>query len=519
MLVSKELIRYNFRILAFQNGWLLAVVLAASQLSVFWVGTTQQFTPPLPASVVEGVSPLLGAFLAAHLLAAEYRSAVGAVLACKPVDIRKVVLVRLSLVLLLVFALAGLSLLAFTLSMKPFPLAAPLIACAVSTSFLSLLALTFATLLRHPLAGFGIAALWWLCDLPPGPPMNPFLSLRSLTASFHPPGLDVAQPLTDPWWIAKVVLVVGAAVLYLLHNRFLFLLGTPMTARRTRRTLAAAAGMLFLYLASGAAVKVGYGYTHRNTLFPSDLAWFRRQFGPYGLLPVARCFGTDFTKYLGDIPNSWRIQQDGEADLTGDTQRHRRELRMVFEATPRSPWAASAAYQTALWEAKPPKSAAERAGYWQVLVDRYPESPYAADALARVADSWAEDPEGEEKALAAWRRMIDRFPTSVHVSSAWRYLAEADRREGKMADAEKSAQEWVRTAPVHERFLAWMLLSELQAARDDERHAEESRQAVLASIVAFRKATYERTLTISEPKRVRVEADVRALEAKLRPPK
>lgn len=519
MLVSKELIRYNFRILAFQNGWLLAVVLAASQLSVFWVGTTQQFTPPLPASVVEGVSPLLGAFLAAHLLAAEYRAAVGAVLACKPVDIRKVVLVRLSMVLGLVYALAGLSLLAFTLSMKPFPLLAPLIACVVSTAFLSLLALTFATLLRHPLAGFGIAALWWICDLPPGPPMNPFLSLRSLTASFHPPGLDVPQPLTDPWWIAKLALVAGTAVLYLLHNRFLFLLGTPMTVRRTRRTLGAAVGMLFVYLASGAAVKVTYGYTHRNTLFPSDLAWFRRQFGPYGLLPVARCFGTDFTKYLGDIPNSWRIQQDGEADLTGDTQRHRRELKMVFEATPRSIWAAGAAYQTALWEAKPPKSAAERAGYWQVVVDRYPDSPYAADALARVADSWQEDPEGEDKARDAWVKMIERFPSSVHVSSAWRFLAEAERRDGKMAEAEKAAQQWVATAPVHEQFLAWLLLSELQAARGDEKGAAQSREAVLAAIDAFRKATYERKLTISEPRRVRIEADVRAILEKLRPAK
>lgn len=513
-MLSASLIRYNFRVLAFQNGWLLTIPLAASQLSVFWVGSTQRFQPSLPATVVETVSPLLGAFLSAHLLSAEYRSAVGAVLACKPVDIRKVVLIRLALVLGLVWGLAGLSLLAFTLSMEPFPILAPLAACIVSTLFLSMLALNFATLLRHPLGGFGVAALWWALDLPPGPPMNPFLSLKSLSHSFPAPGLDVPQPLTDNWWIAKIVLLVAGLFLYALHNKLIFLLGTPQTVKRTRRTLGAAAAVLAFVVVSGALIKVGYGYANRTRLFPNDLGWFRRQFGTYGLLPVASLFGRDFGKYLGEIPNAWRVQQDGESDTMGDTPKHRKEVRDIYEKSPRSRWAPSAAYQTALWEAKPGKPIAERLEFWERIVGSYPDSPYAIEAQSQVAALWEEAPDNE-KAMAAHRKLLELDPNGKYASASWRFLTQSDRSAGRLESAQKNAQEWVRASPVHEAFQAWMALSEIQAARGDQTGAEQSRGAVKEAIAAFRRATRARTLTISEPKRVRVEAEVRALEDKL----
>jgi len=513
-MVSASLIRYNFRVLAFQNGWLLTIPLAASQLSVFWVGSTQEFRPSLPATVVETVTPLLGAFLTAHLLSAEYRSAVGAVLACKPVDIRKVVLIRLALALVLVWGLAGLSLLAFTLSMQPFPLGPPLVACAVSTLFLSALALNFATLLRHPLGGFGIAALWWALDLPPGPPMNPYLSLKGLANSFRPPGLDVPQPLTDSWWISKAVLLVAGLLLFALHNRLIFLLGTPQTVKRTRRTLISAVSMLAFVVVSGAVVKVGYGYANRTTLFPNDLGWFRRQFGTYGLLPVSSLFGRDFVKYLGEIPNAWRVQQDGESDIMGDTPKHRKEVRELVEKSPKSLWAPSAAYQTAMWEAKPDKPTDERVGYWQVIVEKYPTSPYAVEAQAQIASLWEEAPDSA-KALAAWKRLLELDPKGKYASSGWRYLTMADQKDKNWESAQRNAQSWVQASPVHEAFQAWMALSEIQAARGDTAGAEQSRGAVKEAIDAFRKAAREGKLTISEPKRVRVEAEVHALEAKL----
>src|SRR5262249_20661148 len=148
LLPSSALIRYNFRVLMHHNWWLLVIPLAVSQLTVFWTATTQRFSPPLPASIVELVSPLLAAFLCAHLLSAEYRSGIGAVLASKPIDISKVVLMRLSIAIALVWSLGWLSLAAFYFGMEPYPMLLPGLAMMVSSLFLGLLALTFATLFR-----------------------------------------------------------------------------------------------------------------------------------------------------------------------------------------------------------------------------------------------------------------------------------------------------------------------------------------------------------------------------------
>src|SRR5438270_8849346 len=100
---SLALIRYNFRIVMFNNWWLLVFPVAVSQLTVFWNIITQKFTPALPAISAELISPLLAAFLSAHLLAAEYPSHVAVILASKPLHIGKVVLLRLIGVLALVW--------------------------------------------------------------------------------------------------------------------------------------------------------------------------------------------------------------------------------------------------------------------------------------------------------------------------------------------------------------------------------------------------------------------------------
>src|SRR5579871_3161591 len=133
--------------------------LAISQLTVFWFVLTRKFTPDLPARSVEMVTPLLAAFLGAHLLSAEYRSRIGAVLASRPVNIGRIVVMRLLVMLALVWVLALISLGAFYAGLKPYDLAPDILACIPSTLFLTMLALTFATLYRHPLVGFGVAAL------------------------------------------------------------------------------------------------------------------------------------------------------------------------------------------------------------------------------------------------------------------------------------------------------------------------------------------------------------------------
>src|SRR5207245_1719396 len=144
----------------------------------------------------------------------------------------------------------------------------------VSSLFLGLFALTFATLFRNPLAGFAVAAIYWALDLPPGPPIHPFLSLKSLNSVLVAPTTGQAL-ITENWWIAKIVLLVAALLLYRFHARIVFTLGTPLTQRRRRKAIAWAAGILAFYLISGAALKVVYGYSRRGSLPPDDPTWFR----------------------------------------------------------------------------------------------------------------------------------------------------------------------------------------------------------------------------------------------------
>src|SRR2546422_8305387 len=122
------LTRYNFRIVMFNNWWLLVFPVAVSQFTVFWNIITRKFTPSLPATSAEMITPLLAAFLGAHVLAAEYQARVGAILASKPLKMSQVVMLRLVAVLGLVFALELLSLGAYYFGMAPYNLFATFMA-------------------------------------------------------------------------------------------------------------------------------------------------------------------------------------------------------------------------------------------------------------------------------------------------------------------------------------------------------------------------------------------------------
>ena len=124
-MASSSLVRYNFRVVIFSNWWLLVFPLAGSQFTVFWNLTTQRPSPTLPTMSVELVFPLLGAFLSAHVLSPEYQSRIGAILASKPVNLQRVVLMRLVVVLALVFGLAAISLSRTISAWAPIRLARP----------------------------------------------------------------------------------------------------------------------------------------------------------------------------------------------------------------------------------------------------------------------------------------------------------------------------------------------------------------------------------------------------------
>ena len=517
-MLSRTLLRYNFRVLMFHNWWLLVIPLAVSQLTVFWTITTQPFTPALPANTVELISPLLAAFLCAHLLAAEYRSGIGAVLASKPIDIGKVVLLRLVIAIGLVWALGWLSLLAFSFGMKPYPLLEPGMAFMVSSLFLGLFALTFATLFRHPLAGFGVAALYWALDLPPGQPMNPFLSLKSLSSSIPVSTVFVEQPLTDHWWIAKTLLLVAALALYFGQKRLLFTLGSPLTGRRRRSTLAGAVGVFVFYIAAGASAKVIYGYTHRGQLLPNDAGWFRRQFAPYAPLPAASLFGSNFQRYLGDIPNSWRVIQEGEADTLGDTAQHRRDLSRVLDTAPNSIWAASSAELLARLQTRAELPPEEKAAHYRVLADHYGNSPYTAFALQQIAHIYADaipnNAAFEPKAQAAYLDLQSRFPGSAYSVEALRFLAENDWNHENYPAATLHAKQWIEAAPVSEKFRAWLLLAEIKEKEGNAPEAKQAAQQTLEAVQRFRTALRSGNVGLSETRKLRADSEASAAEAR-----
>src|SRR5205823_4889019 len=165
--------------------------------------------------------PILGAFLVAHSLAPEYRSGIGAVLACKPVSLHRVVTMRVGLAMLGALLLTVVTLAVCSIGLHPIDLGPPLLACLPSLWFLSLLALTFATLFRSALAGFAIAAGLWALDLAVGYGVHPILSLQGLHAR-----MDL-HPLAGLWLYGKLALVVVGLVLLWLHRRLLPRISRP----------------------------------------------------------------------------------------------------------------------------------------------------------------------------------------------------------------------------------------------------------------------------------------------------
>jgi len=481
------LFRYNFRVLMANNWWLPVLPVAASQLTVFWNIITQPFSPALPARSLEMITPLLAAFLAAHLLSAEYGAGMGAILASKPVHIGKIVLRRLAVAMAAVWALAALSLAAYWYGMEPYDVPSVAAAGAASSLYLAMLALTFATWLRSPLAGFGVAAVVWATDLPYGPPMNPYLSLSTLSFTLQPPDVASGAVLPGSWWAAKVVLLVATAALYRVHGRLLFRLGSPLTQRERRRAMGAAAAVLALTVISGAAVKVAYGYARRGALEPDDGTWFRRQFAAYGPIPVASLFGGAFRRYVGAIPSTWRIQQEGEADRWGATEEHVRDLREVVERMPRSVWAPSASEMLARIDT------AHAEEHLRRVVERYPRSPLVPGALHRLARIAADDGR-VDLARDAYLELLRRRPRSRYRSEAHRYLTNLHWERGEFDEAERWARAWVASAPLRERGSAHMYLAEilLKGMRRDEALAVA--KEALRAVDAFEQAVRDGTL-------------------------
>jgi ABC-type transport system involved in multi-copper enzyme maturation permease subunit len=490
------LLRYNFRIMMLNNRWLVAFPLIVSQLTVYWLIITRpHLSPDLPALSVELITPLLGAFLGAHLLSAEYRSRVGALLASRPVNIGRIVVLRLLVMLVLVWGLGYISLLAYTYGMEPFDMTRPILASIPSTLFLTMMALTFATLFRHSLAGFGVAAVYWAMDLIPGPPLQPYLSLKSLTSYYTVMSSPPDQTFLMNWWIAKWVLLAGALLLYMVHARLVFTLGSPQTAGLRRKTLLGAVALMIVYLASGALMRVTYGYANRGRLLPNDIGWFRHQFAPYGPIPVAALFGSDFTKFLGEMNNPWRVPEGNDADVIGDSVKHRHDLADLVNRDSKSMWAPSAADALARLEARRQTDVDKAVAFYRIVPDRYPNSPYVDFSLRQAARLYI-DAGRPAQAEATYAELMKRTPESVYRSEALRYLVQAAESSGRSDDAVRWATQWSVIAPIEDRFDAWIALARLRKAHGDTAGAREAATATLKAVKAFRDALAAETVSL-----------------------
>ena len=294
------------------------------------------------------------------------------------------------------------------------------------------MALTFATIFRNSLVGFGLASLYWLLDLPPGAPLNHFMSLQSLTSHYAVFSDPSKRLMTESWPISKYVLLGGAVLLYLYHSRLVFQLGTPQTNRRRRLAIVVYGAVLVFYVVSGAIQKVNFGYENRGRLAgmsedgksasnDSDLVWFRYQFAPYGPLPVSSLFGSAFPMYLGEFGNPWRAAEE-ETDRMGDTVKHRRDLKTILDKMPKSPWAPSAADAYARTEVRRRTVLQDQVALFRGVVDRYPSSPYVEYALRAMALRYS-DAGKKAEARATYEELLKRVPESQYKREAERFIS------------------------------------------------------------------------------------------------
>ena len=476
-----RLLRYNFRVVMFRNWWLLVFPVAASQLVVFWNLITLRFSDNLPAHVVETTPPLLAAFLSAHLMTAEYKSGIGAILASKPVDISKVVLIRLVVVMALVWALAGLSLVAFYYGWEPYPMAPAAVACIPSTLFMGLLALTFATLFRNAWAGFAVAAAWWVMDLAPGVAMNPFLSLQTVSDSMVSEAVHRTTVFTRYPWHAKLLLLGMAAALYYYHRQLIFTLGSQASSRQRRRALAAAVAIPILYAVLGATLKVGYLYANRANLYPDDTAWIRQQLAPFGPLPVRWLFGPAFAAYVGEIPNTWRLAAGEDADVYGDTARHRREVATMLERRTRSIWASNIAELHTRLAGQQAQTPEARIALFRSALEACPDGPHASGILVRMAREYV-DLGDLEAATEACESALKARPNQRVASEALRLLTQVRRQAGDLPGAAETAARWAAAADTRQRFRAlathYEILIEMGGLEEARRVAKATLQAI-----------------------------------------
>jgi hypothetical protein len=500
-----KLWRYNYKVLFGTGYWILFLPVAASQVVTLWMmALSGEFSQEAGNRIAEMMTPILGAFLVAHSLAPEYRSGIGAVLASKPVSLHRVVTMRVGLAMLLAIGLTLVTMVVCSVGLKPIDIVRPMLASLPSLFFLSLVALTLATLFRNSLAGFAAAAGLWALDMVVGYDVHPLLSLQGYHA------IEEQDPLAGLWVAGKITLLVVAVALLFLHRRLIPRICRPPERQDIVRITAVVASVLLAYCLSGAAVMVGFAYQNRAHLDRGDVVWLQRQLRNYGPVPVALFFGPAFGAYVAQAPVNAAevpaVATSTGSDLTVPTPSgtgRSASIRVValekaLTRWPRSMWADGIAFALAEEQDKlDPQAAAPR---YRLVAERFPTSPFAPKALARIIRA---DPRriADEDRLNAARSLVKSFPEAPEVDTAAELLRErysdgTVTREEMLDAALKAARSGLRFRRPNWLMIAAGLQDELGRKQEAIASAKAARELGLQLQMEARQSA-EQTMQIT----------------------
>jgi hypothetical protein len=453
---------YNYQVLAGTGYWVLVAPVAASQIVTLWMmALASEFGQSTALRIAELMTPILGAFLVAHSLAPEYRSGVGAVLACKPLSLSRVLVMRAGLGMLGALALTSVTLQACSLLLKRIDVIGPLLASVPSLWFFSALVLVFATIFRNPLGGFAVALALWSLDFALGYGVHPFLSVQGRSAALS------GEALGAFWAAGKMVQLVVGGVLWWVHGRLLPRVCRPPERADVLKIAASCLLVIGAYCASGAATVVGYGYLQRSDLPQQDVMWLRRQLQVYGPVPVARLFGPAFAVYVSEPPLTRESGAGRKVRLE--------QLRRALARWPGSLWAEGIAFALAAeQESEDPHAAVAQ---YLSVADRFPRSPFAPKALGAILRSEDKTVTDDERLLAA-RRLLADYPRSREAERGAEVLGEHYPGKTRAEELLNAATVASQIAPVYRRS-EWVLRrasleAELGRPSEAGRHAREA---------------------------------------------
>lgn len=219
----RALVRYNLQIVMANTLWVLILPLIFTVLTVgglFLQALLEPrwtFYPSRAAGLAEGLMPILGAFICAHILDVELRQGAGEVLHAKAYPLWRTVALRtlLGLGVVLLFGLLGLG--ALRLALGEFSLVRVWLAALPSTLFLAMLGLLVAIRLQNALLSLILPLILWFLDFTASWFFNPLLSLSTykyfLLRQQGEHSLFVL--FADWWWVSKIGLAVLAGALFL----------------------------------------------------------------------------------------------------------------------------------------------------------------------------------------------------------------------------------------------------------------------------------------------------------------